>query len=95
MVEAVVEKDGFSLGEFKLIYCIASLTGYMSFRSHSEEIDSAETRELEECLGKVWVRFSAVDHCVDIKKLREFLRRLLDWYITVLQPTYRAWERRC
>jgi hypothetical protein len=95
MVEAVVEKVGFSLGEFKLIYCVASLKGVAGFMDHSEEIDSAETRELQEWLGKDWDGFNAVEHCVDIEKLSEILRRLLDYHIAVLQPSYRAWERWC
>jgi hypothetical protein len=86
MVEAVGEKVGFSLGEFKLIYCVASLKGVAGFMDHSEEIDSAETRELQEWLGKDWDGFNAVDHCVDIEKLREILRRLLDHHIAVIGP---------
>jgi hypothetical protein len=93
MVEAVVEKEGFLLGEFKLIYCVASLKGLAGLMDHSEEIDSAETRELQEWLGKVWDGFNAVEHWVDIVKLREILRRLLVYNIAVLQPSYRAWER--
>ena len=89
MVEAVVERGGFSLGESKFIYCVASLTGFGSLAPHVESFDS---RELEERLGKVWDGLNAVEHCVNVVKLKKFLRRLLDYRITVLLPIFRFWE---
>jgi hypothetical protein len=38
---------------------------------------------LKECLGKVWDGFYAVEHGMDIVRLRKFLRELLDYYIAV------------
>jgi hypothetical protein len=93
MAEAVVEKEGFSLGESRLIYWVASSKGVAGVIDHGEEIDSAETRELQEWLSKFWDGFNTVEHCVDLVKLREILRRLLDYHIAVLQPSNRAWER--
>ena len=78
-MEAVAEREGFSLGEFKLICCVASLTGLIrSWKSVWAKFGMGSM-----LWSTVW----------NVVKPKEFLRRLLDYRTTVLLPIFRYWVR--
>lgn len=92
LLESGAEKEGLSLSEVKLAYCVASLKGLVKLDLHTENHDRAKTKMLENLLGKDWDDQRIVEYGVDMVKLNGFLRSLLEYNVRVLQPAYRTWD---